>query len=185
MLNSRFNNVSRHEIEILLVNKDHNQWAMGGFKDLCPNRGLVQPDTRNIWRKLIDSFSPHVTTLLTINPPPAEVPREVQGCGQPGDRGRPRSVPHQHRHHRLLLPHRPRHPHTGGEPEHLLVTGASVTNIFSTFAGLSERGQKTQLSDALLLQIIHSRQINLLFYHVTLLFNKFIGLIYRYCYCYC
>ena len=55
-------------------------------------------------------------------------------------------------------------------------------NILSTFAGLSERGQKTQLPDALLLQIFHSRQINLLFYPVTLLFNKFIGLIYRgYC----
>ena len=55
-------------------------------------------------------------------------------------------------------------------------------NFLSTFAGLSERGQKTQLPDALLIQIFHSRQINLLFYHVTLLFNKFIGLIYHgYC----
>ena len=138
----------------------------------------ARQQTHHISRKLIDSFSPHVTTLLTINPPPAEVPREVQGCGQAGDRGRPRSVPHQHRHHRLLLPHRPSHPHTGGEPEHSLVTAASV----STFAGLSERGQKTQLPDTMHIQIFHSRQINLLFYPVTLLFNKFIGLIYR-CYC--
>ena len=119
-----------------------------------------------ISRSLVGISSPPVSKPFS----PAEVPREVQGCGQAGDRGRPWSVPHQHRHHRLLLPHRPSHPHTGGEPEHSLVTAASVTNILSTFAGLSERGQKTQLPDALLIQIFHSRQINLLFYPVTLLF---------------